>query len=176
MGKSLNRLRVGFHAQLPVGRWAPLFQVLVLEQPGLTFEWTPNGFPTGPLLEGADVGLFLEPPLRDGLSALTLDASPMVVAMAVGHPLTQHDELRVVDILDEAFPGGPGVEPGWAAFWTLDEQRGAPATRTDDAVSNPEQGFEVVASGRAIATIPRWLAASVSHPGVVTCPCGMVRW
>src|SRR4051812_49088410 len=120
------RLRVAFESGLPVVRFGPLFHVLCLEEPATRLEWTAIGFPTvsGALLDGADVGLFTSPPVTEGLSALTLDVSPMFVAMAVGHPLARRDEVCVADILDEPFPGGPELQPDWRAFWTLDPARG----------------------------------------------------
>jgi len=105
-----DALRVAFEGGLPVGRFGPLFHVLCLEKPSTRLEWTTVGFPTlsGALLDGADVGLFTSPPVTEGLSALTLDVSPMFVAMAVGHPLARHAEVRVADVLDEPFPAaGP---------------------------------------------------------------------
>jgi DNA-binding transcriptional LysR family regulator len=168
--RALNRLRIAFDAHLPAGRWGPLFHVLCLEQPDVQLEWHARGFPVGTLLEGADVGLFVHPPARAGLSALTVDAGPMVVAVAVGHRLAEHDELEVADVLDEAFPGASTVDQQWAAFWTLDRQRGAPARKSDDQIEDAGQGLEIVASGRAIATLPAWTAGGLTHAGVVTLP------
>src|SRR3954464_9240706 len=100
------RLRVAFEGGLPVGRFGPLFHVLCLEEPATRLEWTAVGFPTlsGALLDGADVGSVTPPPGTQGLSALTLDESPMFVAMAVGHPLARRGEMPVADIVDEPFP------------------------------------------------------------------------
>jgi DNA-binding transcriptional LysR family regulator len=74
-----RQLRIVFDARLPTARWGPLFHVFRLEHPDLRLEWQPTGFPTRgrPLLEGADLGLFVEPPRKAGVSALTLDVSPM---------------------------------------------------------------------------------------------------
>jgi DNA-binding transcriptional LysR family regulator len=168
----MTALRVGFDARLPHGRWGPLFQVFSLERPNVTFEWRPVGFPVRgqPLLDGADVGVFLQPPLDDGLRSLTLDASPMVVVMAVGHRLAERHELTVADVLDEPFPGGPALHPEWSAFWTLDEQRGGPPKRTDDDVRTAEDGLEVVAAGRAVVTVAEWVPHGLAHPGVVALP------
>ena len=167
----MQTLRVAVDA-LPLGHWGPLFHVLRLEQPDVALEWRRMGFPTREcsLLEGADVGLFVEPPREAGLSALTIETSRMLVLMAVGHRLAQNDDLRVADILDQPFPGGPELHPDWRAFWTLDEQRHGPPTLTDDRVANAEEGLRVVASGRAIATIPATLACSLPHPGVIAIP------
>jgi DNA-binding transcriptional LysR family regulator len=166
------RVRVVFDARLPHARWGPLFHVFCLEQPGVRLDWQPAGFPTRDqsLLEGADVGLFLEPPREPGLCRLTMDASSMVVIVAAGHRLALNDELSVADILDCPFPGGPSLDPEWMAFWTLDAQRGGPPKRTDDDVRSAEDGLDVVAAGRAIATIPARVAGGLAHPGVVALP------
>lgn len=167
----MKTLRVAFDA-LPLGHWGPLFHVLRLEQPDVRLEWRPMGFPTRErsLLDGADVGLFVEPPHEEGLSALTIETSPMLVLVAVGHRLAQNGELRVADILDQPFPGGPGLHPQWRAFWTLDELRPGPAPSTDDQIESAEEGLRVVASGRAIATIPAAVAGALPHPGVIAIP------
>jgi DNA-binding transcriptional LysR family regulator len=165
----MSQLRVSFDT-LPMARWGPLFHVLCLEHPHVKLEWQPVGFPTleRSLLENADVGLFVAPPHEAGVSALTVETSRMVVVMAAGHPLASRDELTVADILDEQWPGAPNVHPAWTAFWTLDAQRGGPPTFTNDDVANVEQGLEVVASRRAITTIPGSVADGVAHPGVVS--------
>jgi DNA-binding transcriptional LysR family regulator len=164
------QITVAFDRSLPVARWGPLFHVLCLEQPGITLSWKPVGFPMPgrPLLGDADVGLFIEPPEQEGLDTLVLESSPMVVVMAVGHPLTRHPELSVADVLDEPFPNSKDVEPRWRAFWTLDEHRGGPPSFVGNGVTSAAAGIEVVASGLAIATLPEWAAAGLPHPGVVS--------
>jgi DNA-binding transcriptional LysR family regulator len=94
----------------------------------------------------------------------------MAVVMSTGHALAGHGELTVADVIDQPFPGAPNVAPEWSAFWTLDEQRGAPAARTDDDVQNAEQGLEVIARGAAIGTVPASMAAGLAHPGIVAIP------
>jgi DNA-binding transcriptional LysR family regulator len=165
-------LRVAFEGGLPVGRFGALFHVLCLEEPATRLEWTVVGFPTrsGVLLDGADVGLFTSPPLTEGLSALTLDESPMFVAMAVGHPLARLGEVRVADILDEPFPAGPDLHPDWRAFWTLDAARGGPPKLWGGEAANAEDGLALVVSGRAIATVAGWVPDGLAHPGVIAVP------
>jgi DNA-binding transcriptional LysR family regulator len=166
------RVRIVFDARLPHARWGPLFHVFCLEQPDVRLEWRPIGFPARgqSLLEGADVGLFVEPPQEAGLRRLTMEASSMVVVVAAGDRLALNDELSVADILDRPFPGGPSLDPEWTAFWTLDAQRGGPPKRTDDDVRSAEDGLDVVAAGRAIATVPACVAGGLAHPGVVALP------
>jgi DNA-binding transcriptional LysR family regulator len=167
----VDQLTVAFDA-LPFARWGPLFQVLCLEQPRARLNWLAVDYPTRErsLLEGAEVGLFLAPPHEAGLSALTIEASQMLVLLAVGHRLGQHHELQVADVVDERFPFGHNLHPQWQAFWTLDAQRGAPAKLTDDRVENAQQWLQVVASGRAIATVAATVAWGLAHPGVVAVP------
>ena len=160
-------LRIAYEP-LSMARWAGLFQVLHLERPDLLFEWDAVPFPTAerPLLDGADVGLFVEPPDEAGVSTLALDSSPMVVTMAVGHPLARREELSIADVLGEPFPGGPNHHPGWRSFWTLDEHRGGPPETIDEA-RDFATGLDLVASGRAIATLPAAVANELPHPGVI---------
>ncbi|HMJ36503.1 MAG TPA: LysR substrate-binding domain-containing protein [Baekduia sp.] len=167
----MKSLRIAFDA-LPLGRWGPLFHVLRRQHPDTRLQWRRTAFPTWErlLLETADVGLFVEPPREPGLSALTIETSPMFVLVAVGHPLAQNNDLHVADVLDQPFPGSPTVHPEWRAFWTLDEQRGGAALLTSDRVENPDDELTVVASGRAIATIPATLAEAMPHPGVLAIP------
>jgi DNA-binding transcriptional LysR family regulator len=166
----MDSLTVAFDA-VPFARWGPLFHVLRLEHPELHLHWRPQGFPAPGecMLDGADVGLFVEPPEEPGISALTIESSQMVVLMAAGHRLARSDELRTADILDQAFPGGPHHEE-WRKFWTLDEQRGGPPPLTDDLVENADDGLAVVASGRAIGTVAASFAAGFAHPGVIAVP------
>jgi DNA-binding transcriptional LysR family regulator len=165
-------LKVAFDAFLPVARWAPLFHVLCLEQPGVALEWLPAGFPTThrPLLAGADVGVFAEPPPEPGLDALTIETAPMAVTLAVGHRLARQEGLTVADILDEPFVDGPGIHPEWRAFWTLDKWRGGPPVSANGIVLTARGGADLVAAGRAIATVPAWAADGLAHPGLITVP------
>ena len=167
-----RQLKIVFDSRLLTARWGPLFHVFRLEHPDLRFDWQPTGFPVRgrPLLDGADAGLFVEPPPEAGLSALTLDVSPMVVIVAAGDRLAHHTELRVADILDRPFPGGPNLNPEWTSFWTLDEQRGGPPTRTDNDVETVDEGLAVIAAGRAIGTLSTSIADGLAHPGVIALP------
>jgi DNA-binding transcriptional LysR family regulator len=168
-----DRVRIAFDGRLPHARWGPLFHVFRIEQPEVELEWVPAMFPAAgrPTLAGADVGLFLEPVADPAMSILALDASPMVVIVAAGDPLAHRETIDVSDILDRPFPGAPRVHPDWTAFWTLDALRGGrPPERTGDDVTDAEGGLQVIASGRAIGTLPAWVADGLAHPGVISLP------
>src|SRR6201996_3365512 len=169
--RAVTCLRVAFDGDLPHARWGPLFHAFLREHPGVRLDWRAVGFPVQgrSLVDGADVGVFVHPPREVGVRALTLDTSPMVVVMAAGHRLAQQGPLSVADVLDEPFPGGPSLRPEWSAFWTLDEQRRRPPERTEN-VTSAEQGLHAVVAGRAIATVPDWVASGLAHPGVVALP------
>ena len=164
------QLTIAFDAFFPVGRWGPLFHVLCLEQPLLTLEWRPVRFPTvgrSPLGD-AEVGLLVEPLVGPGLDSLTIDSSPMVAIMAVGHPLARNDEISVADILDEQFLDVQDLDPRWGAIWTLDDRRGAPAKLIAPPVADGDAALRAIASGAAIGTAPEWAANGLHHPGVVS--------
>jgi DNA-binding transcriptional LysR family regulator len=168
---SMTVLRVAFHP-VPMARWGSLFHILLLEAPDVRLQWAPRPFPSRDrsLLDGADVGVFLQPPPHPELSSIDVGASRMAVVMAAGHRLGRVDELRVADVIDEPFLDDPRVDPAWKAFWTLDAYRGGPPTRVHGGVTGVEQAIEPVASGRAIATFPESLAAGLPHPGLIWLP------
>lgn len=136
-------LTVAFDA-LSSARWAPVFQVLWLERPGVHLRWLAAGFTDGrpSLLDGADVGLFVAPRDEDGLTALTIEESQMVALLAVGHELAGRAELSVADIDGHPLAAAPTLE----------------------------EWLDLIASGQAIATIPAAVAGGLPHPGVVTMP------
>jgi DNA-binding transcriptional LysR family regulator len=166
------RLRIAFD-DMPMARWGPLINVLCLEHPAAVLEFTSVAFPTdgSSRLDGADVGLFVNPPRGGGLERLVLERSPMVVLMAAGYRLArEYDELRVADVLDEPFPAGPPLDPAWTAFWTLDDFRRGPPRLAGGAVRETREGLAAVAAGCAVATFPSSMAAGLAHPGVVSLP------
>jgi DNA-binding transcriptional LysR family regulator len=167
----MERFRVVFDA-VPLAHWGPLFHVLCCEFPDVRLEWRPVGFPAHeqPLLGDAELGLFLEPTCHEGLSTLTIERSPMVAVLGVGHRLAACDELWVADILDQPFLGRTRPHPEWMAFWTLDAYRGGPPQWIDDDVQDVQQALAAIASGRAIGTFCDSSADGLPHPGLVAIP------
>ena len=75
--------------------------------------------------------------------------------MSETHPLAERSALTIADVLDETFPGiVDWCDPGWLGYWGLDAYRGSPARRTDDAAVTTEEVASIVASGRAVTTVP----------------------
>jgi DNA-binding transcriptional LysR family regulator len=134
-------------------------------------EWLPRDFPRDdqPLLDGADVGLFVEPPLDPALDALTVGSSPMVVLLPAGHRLARHHELRIADALAEPFFDAPHMNREWRAFWSLDSYRGGPPPTTRRA-ENLQSAMTAIARGDAIGTFAASLADGLPHPGIIWLP------
>jgi DNA-binding transcriptional LysR family regulator len=167
----MTPLRVTYDA-FAAARWAPLFQVLLLERPEVQLHWQAAEFPRmgRSRLDGADIGLFVEPRDEPQLPSISLGVSRMSVLMAAGHRLARWHELRVADVLEEPFPGAIDPHPEWWAFWTLDAHRGGPPKKSESEVSTAAEGLELIAAGQAIGTFPEAVADCLPHPGVVSLP------
>jgi DNA-binding transcriptional LysR family regulator len=114
-------------------------------------------------LEDVDVA-FCHPPVGDAaVRVQAFRAEPRVVVAPKTHPLARRSELTVAEVLDETFLGfDPSVDPTWAGFWSLDDHRGKPPRRTthDLALTSTEM-VAIIASGRAITTVPACQAATL---------------
>jgi len=165
-----GRLHAGFMAMTPPMMAGDLVSRFMAAHPDLTIEWRQLGYPTldarGWLGE-SDVGLIWFAPTAPGLASQAIRTSPLVVAMAESHPLADRSELTVAEVLDETFPGVVDwCDPVWLGYWGLDAYRGGPAHRTGDVAVTPEEVASIVASGRAITTVPAIVAVPFAHLGI----------
>jgi DNA-binding transcriptional LysR family regulator len=168
-----ERLRAGFMSLTPPMMAGGLFPRFAAEYPEVRIEWRQLGYPTLDArgwLGDCDLALIWFAPGTPGLASQAIRTSPLVVAMAESHRLAGRRELSVEDVLDEPFPGIVGCEPGWLGHWGLDAYRGAPARRTDDEASTPEEVTWMVAAGRAITTVPEIVAVPYAHLGIRAVP------
>ena len=165
-----GRLHAGFMAMTPPMMAGDLFSRFLAAHPESTIEWRQLGYPAldaRAWLGESDVALIWFAPSAPGLVSQAIRTSPLVAAMAETHPLAERTELTVADVLDEAFPGiVDWADPVWLGYWGLDAYRGAPARRTDDAAMTPEEVASIVASGRAITTVPEIVAVPFAHLGI----------
>lgn len=167
------RLRAGFMSLTPPMMAGGLFPRFSAEHPDVTIEWRQLGYPTPDArawLGDSDLALIWFAPETPGLASQPIRTSPLVVAMAEDHPLADRTELRVEDVLDETFPGVVGCEPAWLGRWGLDAYRGAPARRSEDRATTPEEVTWMVAAGQAITTVPEIVAVPYAHLGVKAIP------
>jgi len=169
-----GRLHAGFMAMTPPMMAGDLFSRFMAAHPETSIEWRQLGYPSldaRAWLGDSDVALIWFAPSAPGLASQTIRTSPLVAAMAETHPLAGRSELSVADVLDEPFPGiVDWADPVWLGYWGLDAYRGAPARRTDDAALTPEEVASIVASGRAITTVPAIVAVPFAHLGIRAIP------
>jgi DNA-binding transcriptional LysR family regulator len=169
-----GRLHVGFMSMTPPMMAGDLFPCFTAAHPEVTIEWRELGYPTltpREWLGDADAALIWFAPTGSGLSSQSIRSSPLVAAMTDTHPLAARSELRVADVLDETFPGVvEWCDPGWLGYWGLDAYRGGPPRRTGDGAVTPEEVASIVASGRAITTVPAIVAVPFAHLGIRAIP------
>jgi DNA-binding transcriptional LysR family regulator len=169
-----GRLHAGFMSLTPPMMAGDLFPRFAAEHPGVTIEWRELGYPTRDArawLGEADAALIWFAPTGRGLGREVVRTSPLVVAMSERHRLADRTELTVADVLDETFPGiADWCDPGWLGHWGLDAYRGAPARRTMDGAVTPNEVASIVASGRAITTVPEIVAVPFAHLGIRAIP------
>jgi DNA-binding transcriptional LysR family regulator len=169
-----GRLQAAFMSMTPPMMAGDLFPRFSDQHPEITIEWRQLGYPTPTprvWLGDADTGLIWFAPTGPGLDCQPVRTSPLVVAMSERHRLADRAELTVEDVLDETFPGIVELcDPGWLGHWGLDAYRGAPARRTHDTAATPEEVASIVASGRAITTVPAIVAVPFAHLGIRAIP------
>jgi DNA-binding transcriptional LysR family regulator len=169
-----GRLHAGFMAMTPPMMAGDLVSRFMAEHPEVTIEWRQLGYPTLDArgwLSDSDVALIWFAPNTPGLASQAIRTSPLVVTMAESHPLAARSNLTVAEVIDETFPGVVDwCDPVWLGYWGLDAYRGAPARRTDDGAITPEEVASIVASGRAITTVPELVAVPFAHLGIRAIP------
>ncbi len=169
-----GRLHAGFMAMTPPMMAGDLVSRFMAEHPEVTIEWRQLGYPmldARAWLSDSDAALIWFAPSAPGLASQAIRTSPLVVTMAETHPLAARTELTVDEVLDETFPGVVDwCDPVWLGYWGLDGYRGAAARRTDDGAITPEEVASIVASGRAITTVPELVAVPFAHLGIKAIP------
>lgn len=172
--KEEGRLHAGFMAMTPPMMAGDLVSRFMAAHPDVTIEWRQLGYPTLDVrawLSESDAALIWFAPSAPGLASQAIRTSPLVVTMAETHPLAARTELTVDEVLDETFPGVVDwCDPVWLGYWGLDGYRGAAARRTDDGAITPEEVASIVASGRAITTVPELVAVPFAHLGIKAIP------
>src|SRR5262249_1357400 len=110
---------------------------------------------TASWLEEVDVALCHEPTADPGVRVQALWAEPRAIVAPKRHPLAQRSELTVAEVLGETFIGyHPAVQPTWAGFHSLDDHRGRRAPVPPDRARTPPEMLAIMASRRAITTLP----------------------
>jgi DNA-binding transcriptional LysR family regulator len=117
--------------------------------------------PSGGVRSGdTDLAMVWLPFSDEGLACDPLFDDRRMAVLAADHRLAAREELAVADLLAEPMCWVEGVDTVAGAFWTLDEQRGAPPS-VGATVTGFEDMFAAVRSGVAIAAIPASIATTL---------------
>ena len=119
--------------------------------------------PTASWLADVDVAVCHRPPEDSNVWAQLLRVEPRVVLAPRAHPLAEHRQVSVADVIDETFISlHPSVEAAWGGFWTLDDHRGEPPRRlTSDLAANPQEVLASLSVRMAITTVPASVAGVI---------------
>jgi hypothetical protein len=151
-------MEVGYIGPPPTVNAPELFESFQETHPqaAVSFRALPFPYhPTSAWLEEVDVAFAHAPASERGVSIQAVRAEPRAVVLPTSHPLAQRTELSVADVVDDLFLAyHPDVQPAWSAFHNLDDHRGAAARRTADHARTPPEMLTMMASRRAIATVP----------------------
>ncbi|MEO3798191.1 LysR family transcriptional regulator [Nonomuraea sp. B10E15] len=113
-------------------------------------------------------------PLRDeGLRVTTLYDEPRVLLVARDHRLAGKERVTLDDIGDEALPRLP--DTAWNAYWRIDPRPDGSPAPDGPLVEAPEEKFEIVAAGQAVAIVSAGLRAETLHPGLTSIPLEGVK-
>src|ERR1039457_260505 len=172
-----SAITVGYIGPPPLINAPELFATFADAHPDAEVSFRELPFPRGSTaswLEDVDVA-FCHPPTADPeVRIQALRTEPRAVIAPRSHPLAQHSELTVAELLDEMFIGyHHAVQPMWAGFHSLDDHRGSPAPRTTaDRALTPSEMLAAIASRRAITMVPASDAAIILKVlrGVVAIP------
>jgi DNA-binding transcriptional LysR family regulator len=151
-------IAVGFVGPPPAISTPALFGAFAEQHPEAQISYQDLPFPCGTTrdwLADVDIALCHWPLLEEGLCALAVRVEPRAVIVPLTHRLAGREALNAVDVLDETFVGyHPDVQPAWAAFHSLDDERGGPPTLTDDRALTVLQMLGIMTSARALTALP----------------------
>jgi DNA-binding transcriptional LysR family regulator len=167
-------LRVGFQTSVA----GPLYQATVTRFTQQHPDWSvelklhPWSDPTAGLIDGSSDVAFVWLPIagQQRLAGRTLWTEPRHVALWCGHPLAEHDELRMADLLDEPFVALPPTAGVLRDHWLAVDERNGHPVRIGAQVETPDETFEAVAARQGVALLSAGNARIYARPEIVTRP------
>lgn len=162
-----RRVEFGFVGGPPGPAARAGFRALAEGRPFLELRFRELSFPTSPLkdwLGDVDMAISHRPASEAGVWLQPISVQPRYLIVADDHPLAARESIHVEEVLDEPFVGlHPAVEPGWAAFFCLDDHRGGRGRRTDDETLNATEVMVALGVRRAVAVAPAMFARQPPH-------------
>jgi DNA-binding transcriptional LysR family regulator len=187
----------GFVGHAPALDSPGLLEIFKSAHPDVNLRFRELPFPSGETklwLSEVDLAVCHKPPSDPATWMYPLREEPRVVLLDQSHPLAGRDTLSVEDVVGQTFVGvDPSVDAAWSGFWSLDDYRGSPATRTRDHAKNAQEMLAALAASDAITTAPESVAAMMltdlsrivaipladASPAVITSlatPTATTRW
>jgi DNA-binding transcriptional LysR family regulator len=170
-------IEIGFIGPPPTLGAAKLFSAFTDAHPDVAVSYKEMPFPFGPTsswLSEVDVALCHRPEDDRQVGHQVVQLERRVAVLPEAHPLAGSEQLSVGDLLDETFVGyHASVQAEWAGFHSLDDHRGSAARElTTDRAMTPAEMLMMLASRRAVATLPATDANVVREVlrGVVVVP------
>ncbi len=170
-------LEIGFVGPPPTLSAPALFAAFEAEQPTAELALRDLPFPRGRTadwLADVDVAFCHQPELDADVCAHALRTEPRAVFTQTAHPLAEHSELQLADVLGETFVSyHPDVQSEWAGFHSLDDHRGhPPPSLTVDHAETSLQMLGIMTTRNAITTVPHCDARLVAQtlPGLAAIP------
>lgn len=126
------------------------------------------------LIDGSVDIAIIRPPIDDErLVVHDLFLEPRVAAVSDRHHLSQREQLRVIDLLEDPVISSE-FQP-WGAFWSFDEERGEPGSPAA-TVSSVAESLAAVAYLDAVDTFPASAARHYRFPGLRYIPIDDARY
>ena len=152
-------LTIGFVGPPPTLSVPALLDTFAAAHPEVGISLKDMVFPCGTTaawLENVDVAICHPPAMEDSVRVQSVRVEPRAVVVHGEHRLAGLEQVGVADVLDETFVSyHPDVQPQWAGFHSLDDERGGPPTQlTDDRVISSMQMFSAMSHSRAVTTVP----------------------
>jgi DNA-binding transcriptional LysR family regulator len=152
-------IEIGFIGPPPTIVAPKLLSSFVDAHPDVGVSYKEMPFPFGPTsswLSEVDVAMSHRPEFDKQVGHQPVKYDRRVAVLPEAHPLADRDRLAVADILDDTFVGyHASVQAEWAAFHSLDDHRGGPPRQlTTDRALTPAEMMMMLASRRAVATLP----------------------
>jgi DNA-binding transcriptional LysR family regulator len=151
-------LKIGYIGPPPGVSTPVLFAAFAGAHPEVEVSYSELPFPLGPTgswLSEVDVAVSHRPEADRRLGQQLVRVEPRSAVLPEAHPLAQRETLAVADLLGETFIGyHQSVQEEWAGFHSLDDHRGGPPTLTSDRAMTPAEMLLMLASRRAVTTLP----------------------
>ena len=126
------------------------------------------GAPTRGLISGEVEAAFMRLPFpgHNDFHLMPLLTEPRCIAMAVNHPLAQHETLAFADLLDEPFIAAPAATGAFRDHWIGAEARGGHPVRIGAVTEHPDDWLTAIANGDGIALAPASAARYYARPDI----------